>query len=440
MLTQQIGEGDLVPQSAMIHPIIRASMNDRQNMFITGPAGTGKSFIIGELVDHSTERITVTATTGIAALSIGGVTIHSWSGSNIHSHPRMLEKVIKNKNWHFTSLRIARAKTIVIDEIGMFMAGPLDLVDMICRYAKFGKAGYKTAPPFGGIQVIATGDFLQIPPVTRGAEPKGYFWAFESQVWKSGAFRVFNLSKVYRQDNPEFISVLHKVRMGTVDKQVTDFIMSRVDAKLPDGVRPMKFVATNQEVTDGNLLELSKADGELHKFAAKYVVNDKFSMYRESCVDEIKKACPYEDVINVKVGMPVIMQVNRMSDDEYFVNGSLGTFEGVDILGQPRIRMEKSGRTMTVSKDTKETKTGDDMMKAAMTQYPFKLAFYATMHKSQGLTLDYVEVDMAKIFAPGQAYVALSRVTSPEGLVIRNPKLRGIKAHPAAVAFYRGGK
>ena len=228
--------------------------------------------------------------------------------------------------------------------------------------------------------------------------------------------------------------------MGTVDKQVTDFIMSRVDAKLPDGVRPMKFVATNQEVTDGNLLELSKADGELHKFAAKYVVNDKFSMYRESCVDEIKKACPYEDVINVKVGMPVIMQVNRMSDDEYFVNGSLGTFEGVDILGQPRIRMEKSGRTMTVSKDTKETKTGDDMMKAAMTQYPFKLAFYATMHKSQGLTLDYVEVDMAKIFAPGQAYVALSRVTSPEGLVIRNPKLRGIKAHPAAVAFYRGGK
>ena len=432
-------EGVVVKPEAQIHDTIKANFNRRTNCFITGPAGTGKSHAIDQLVEHTDTVVTVTASTGVAAMNVSGVTIHSWSGINIKSHPKMLQSIVdpkKNPRWTFIKHRLLETKVLVIDEIGMLKAGQLDLINDVCRYAYYGDK-YKSGAPFGGIQVICTGDFLQLPPVSNGNEDEmNYLWAFESDVWKAGGFKTFALSKIWRQDDLDFCRVLNKIRAGVVDKEVIDMLRSREGAKLPEGVVPMRFVGTNQKVKDGNTEELRKATGRPHSFGALISVDPKFSRYAESVRKEIITNTRMEEVLELKEGMPIVMLANRSTDTEYFMNGSLGTFLGVNTVGFPIVKLHKTGAEMAISKYSEELKMGDGVVKATISQFPIRIGHYSTFHKAQGLTLDYVEADLARLFAPGMAYTGLSRVTSLDGLVIKNFNPRGIKANVKALRFY----
>ena len=208
----------VIDAEADIAPAIKQTLNDKTNCFITGPAGTGKSYIVNQVMRHTNVSVALTASTGIAAMNIGGCTIHSWSGINAYPSEDYLDKIIKKKNFYFIKVRIRTTRLLIIDEIGMMKAGQLDLLDTVCRVAKYGLAAYKDAPPFGGLQVVFTGDFLQIPPVTKGSMNAPYLWAFESHVWKkmmeTKSIKLFNLTKIHRQDNLEFQNILNNARIG----------------------------------------------------------------------------------------------------------------------------------------------------------------------------------------------------------------------------------
>lgn len=429
--------GVVVKDEAIIHDTIKANLNRRANCFITGPAGCGKSVTINQLLQNTETVVTVTASTGIAAMNINGITIHSWSGINTKSHPAMLKSIVKNPRWKWIRERLLRTRVLVIDEIGMLKAGQLDLINDVCRYAYFDK-NYKSGAPFGGIQVVCTGDFLQLPPVSKGNEEStNYLWPFESNVWKEGSFRTFALSKIHRQEDQEFCGVLNKIRFGIVDDEVTAMLRSRVNATLPAGAVPMRFVGTNQQVKEGNDIELKKATGKLHTFKCLMTVQPNFKNYEDGVKRELVNNTKMEETLELKEGMPVLMLVNRNTEVEYFMNGSLGTFLGVNTIGRPIVKIHKTGATITISKHTDESKTGDGHVKGKITQFPMRLAHYSTFHKSQGLTLDYAEVDMSRMFAPGMGYVGLSRVRSLDGLVIKNFNPRGIRADKKALAFYQ---
>ena len=438
MNTLQKKNRNVVQDAADIHHSLLAAINAKNNCFITGSAGTGKSYIVNEITKNSRARITLTASTGIAAMNIGGVTVHSWSGINTNNHPHLLDKVVSSKNFHWTMKRIAKTQLLIIDEIGMLTAGQMDLLDEVCRYAIHNATGdYRTAPVFGGIQVILTGDFLQLPPVAKGATSKGYTWAFESKVWKRMNMRTFNLTKIHRQDNVEFCNILNNVRFGVVDPSDMEVLRSRVGKVLPPPLVPTRFVSTNRAVATGNQEELDKASGTLHTFNAESSVVDHFKAWESIILPQVAEFSKMEAKLQVKVGMPVMMLVNRALDDETYNNGSMGVFLGVTSDGSPRVKLHSSGKEVIVSKYTDELKSGDGTPKASMTQYPFRLAHYMTYHKSQGLTLEAVEVDMANVFAPGMMYVGLSRVKTLEGLTIKNFNPMAIKADPKALRFYK---
>ena len=433
----------VIDAEADIAPAITQTLNDKTNCFITGPAGTGKSYIVNQVMRHTNVSVALTASTGIAAMNIGGCTIHSWSGINAYPSEDYLDKIIKKKNFYFIKVRIRSTQLLIIDEIGMMKAGQLDLLDAVCRVAKYGLAEYKNAPPFGGLQVVFTGDFLQIPPVTQGSMHAPYLWAFESHVWKKmmdeKSIKLFNLTKIHRQDNLEFQNILNNARIGKPTQEDIEILSSRsrgnVTAKGPT-ITPTRFVGTNVAVAQGNSTELSKATGKLHTFNAKIEVSPKFQQWAADTTSQLIACSKMENVLQVKIGMPVMMLINRNTEDETFVNGSMGIFKGVDKDGNPVVTLKSNGRDVTVSTYTDELKIDDDTAKASMEQYPFRLAHYMTFHKSQGLTLDAVEVNMAQIFNPGMAYVGLSRVKTLEGLTIRNFNPRMIRADARALRFY----
>jgi len=432
-------EDVVVKDEATIHPTVKANLNRRANIFLTGPGGTGKSFCVEQLVKHTGTDVLVTASTGIAAMNIGGVTVHSWCGMGTKSHPHFLKKIVSKNNhrWPYIKSRILAAKVLVVDEIGMLKAGQLDLLNDLCRYAYFGDA-YKKSAPFGGIQVLFTGDFLQLPPVaTSNEDITNYLWPFESSVWKEGAIRTLALSEIFRQkDDLEFCKVLNKVRLGIVDADVIHMLKSRVGAQLPTGAVPMRFVGTNEKVRKGNQIEYDKATGRPHQFKSLITVDPMFSKYKESVRQEVIRNTKMEETLQLKEGMPVVMLCNRNVESEYFMNGSLGTFIGVNSIGHPIVKIHKTGDEMAVSKHSEELKLGDGKVKGTINQFPMRIAHYSTFHKSQGLTLDYAEVDMSAMFSPGMGYVGLSRVTSLEGLVIKNFNPKGIRANKKALRFY----
>lgn len=430
---------EVLPTSTKIHPLLREAINARENIFLTGAAGTGKSYIINQVRTNAACRISVTASTGIASLNIGGVSIHSYTGMGIANSVDDIKKVFSSKRWQDAKNRLRNTKVLVIDEIGMLSASQLDLIDEICRVAIYGNES-DTGLPFGGLQVIATGDFAQLPPVVKGAYDKSYFYAFQSKVWASGALKTFNLTKSMRQDDPSFFNVLNKVRLGVVDSEVKDVLTQR--AKVTAGMDTSDMVnlcGTNAQVAAGNAAVLAKTPGSEIRLTATYAYSPMMANYAEEAKADLVKNSIMEDVVVVKSGMQVIMLTNRSSSPtgENFVNGSVGTFIGISPSSKLPV-VEIDGVRQAINVHTVNSYMPDGTtVKASMTQMPFKLAYFITIHKSQGMTLERACVDMSSIFAEGQVYVACSRVKTLDGLFIKNCNLRSIKANPAVVAFYQ---
>ncbi len=395
-----------------------------KNLLLTGPAGTGKSTIVKALKDYFKYRLAVTSTTGISALNIGGGTIHSFSGIGIHSEPDAVATIAAQMNWGKVRKRIQTTDVIVVDEVSMLSEKQLVLLDLVFKRACMNDL------PFGGKTMVFVGDFLQLPPVVKRGETNN--WIFNSETWKKAEIENVHLYKIHRQTDPEFLRHLISLRFGWCDEATNQFFQSRTFEESQIEPTTLRFFSTNLEAERFNLTNLNNLPGEVRVHKA-YI--DGIS---EHYIKQIKQNTLAQEVLDLKVGARVMFLSNYKpegSDDYLWVNGSLGTV--VDYkLRNPVVELDESGQRVTVEKYTWKLLDWADNELACFEQIPLKLAYGVTIHKSQGLTLAKAVIDCRRIFADGQAYVALSRVKTSDGLFLINWNPKLVRADQEAVQWY----
>lgn len=400
----------------------------KRNIFLTGPAGTGKTFCLNQLLEFLDEiehPYGKTATTGVAALNIGGSTIHSWAGIGLGDDDGMdlLDKVAGNKK---ATNRIKGAKLLVIDEISMAKADLLEKIDIVCQFIR------NSSAPFGGLQIVLVGDFLQLPPVFTGLEEEKF--AFESEAWTSSGIKTVHLTEIVRQhDEPEFAHFLNAVRKGEQqDFSILEPCLNRVFPD--DGIKPVRLFCKNYDVDAYNLEQLSKIDGQ----SKTYYSTDEGPPNWKQFFD---KNCRAPNPLTLKVGAQVMLLTN-LSVEGRLVNGSVGV---VEKLYNDCVEVRFANGTFPIEPFKWELKQNEidvlGQMKrvpvASRKQIPLKLAWAVTIHKSQGATLDRAEVDASEAFACGQVYVALSRVRNLGSLKLKRFNPSKITASKKCLDFYR---
>jgi hypothetical protein len=409
-------------------------MQSGRSVFLTGMAGTGKSATLCQFLSQSYEPVAVTATTGIAALNLqdqyrtnSGIglpayTIYRWAGILTGPLPYQSFEdfaffLQENKARNILSARhrIQRASVLVIDEISMLHGRLLDFIDFYFRRVR------SIDRPFGGIQMIFVGDFLQLPPVSKTGK---YDWAFMSKAWIELSPLPIYLKNIHRQDEPLFIEALNNFREGRISQRVANTLASRVsmftDRKVP------RLFTHNAQVDRWNACQIADLDGEEKSFSATYEGNPKD-------VDFLKKNSVTPAELTIKEGARVMVTANITdeSGDLAAVNGQLGT---VHSTRTPIVLLDNGHYLeMTERKWTLDPQNPDS---ASMTQIPLKPAYAISIHKSQGLTLPCAHIDIRAAREPGQAYVALSRLKSLSGLHLKD-WIKGVHVSPDAINFYR---
>lgn len=418
-----------------------AILNAGANVFLTGAPGAGKTYTLNEFIRQARAdgaEVAVTASTGIAATHIDGQTIHSWSGVGVAtSLTANLLKLIRSRRRR----KIQAADILVIDEVSMLHAWLFDMVDQVCRMVRHDPR------PFGGIQVVLSGDFFQLPPVSvsgrnndviaptpefvaareryakAGRNPEGF--VTESLVWDELKPAVCYLTEQHRQDTGDLLTVLTDIRAGAVTQHDRDVLVTRLGRMPgPDQVAVHLFPVNRQ--ADGlNDLRLSQIGLEEHTFHAE-------AAGPVNLVDRLKKNMLAPERLVLKTGAAVMAL--RNDADRQFVNGSLGTVRGFAPEtkgGWPIVEFE-NGNIVTMKPATWEMMDGDTVL-ASVSQVPLRCAWAITIHKSQGMTLDRAVMDLRRTFAPGMGYVALSRVESLDGLYLAGGNERMFLVSPDAV-------
>ena len=392
-----------------------------RNVFLTGAGGTGKSHETRRLLERSRDT-DVTASTGVAALNVGGMTVHRWSGMQLGPRPgedfgRFFRSLTRDPRPATRAAfnRVRRSRRLVIDEISMLSGRTLDYLDFHCRRIR------ETDLPFGGIQVVATGDFLQLPPVrTNPAQP--YDWAFDAEAWREAAFDTVELTRIMRQDDPEFASALSKFRRGVIDREVSGLLRPRVS--LFPSRDLTRLLTHNAQVDRWNDYCLGELPGPESVRVAE-------TWGPQHQVEFLEKNLLTPKELRLKPGARVMFTVNR--PDEGFVNGQTGE---VVSIGQASAVVRTHGGEIEVAPfrwryDQRERDS------AWFEQLPLRLAYSVTIHKAQGLTLDEAFIDVRAAREPGQAYVALSRVRSLDGLHLKDWP-RGVFVSQRAIDFHFG--
>ena len=389
-----------------------------KNVFLTGPAGSGKTYLLNQYIRYLRSHgvgIAVTASTGIAATHLHGRTIHSWSGLGVRDalSPTDLRAMQRDKRLR---KNYKQSKVLVIDEVSMLHPYQLDLVDSIARHM------LDPLQPFGGLQVILSGDFFQLPPVAPGNGARQF--AYEADAWTTGGFVSCYLSENHRQGDDPLITVLNEIRAGIAGEQTRVPLRTRYKQE-PDGsVRPAQLYARNINVDSINRHELAILDGKERVYRME-------STGFRALVDSMKRSCPAPEELRLKTGARV-MFVKNDSDGAY-VNGTLGIVEGFDNDdGLPEIRTF-DGQLIVASPEPWSYEE-NGVVTAKITQVPLKLAWAITVHKSQGMTLDAAEIDLSDAFEPGMGYVALSRVRSLDGLKLLGLNAMALSVHPRILA------
>ena len=414
----------VLPKNFEISPEMQSAINavsKGKSIFITGRAGTGKSTLLTYLREEVlNDNFVVVAPTGVAAINVGGSTIHKFFGFL----PDITFQHIDRAEYHPRSQKIMKnLKTLIIDEISMVRADLLDCVDKALR-----KYGPKPTKPFGGVQVIFVGDLFQLSPIVAESEKEFLYshydtpFFFSSHGYQSIQMHKVVLQKVYRQSEIDFLEILNGIRVNQTTPAILDLLNTRV---LPD-FEPSKdtffitLVATNAMANTINQRELEKLKGDAHKSQAHITGALSKSEY------------PAELEINFKVGSQIMM-LNNDAENRW-VNGTLATIEAIN-LDDPRkdpyiiIKVASSEERYNVNKhmwDIKRPRSEGKVLVydtiGTFSQFPFMLAWAITIHKSQGKTFENVIINLAaKAFAAGQLYVALSRCTTLGGLVLRQP-------------------
>jgi ATP-dependent DNA helicase PIF1 len=387
------------------------------NVFLTGEPGSGKTHTINRYIDWLRERSVepaVTASTGIAATHVHGMTIHSWSGIGVKKHLNDwdVEMIASREK---TALRIVNAKILIIDEISMLDAATLESVDKVLRTLRH--QVMQEEQPFGGLQIIFVGDFFQLPPVSRGERAQ---FAFESHAWKDANPVVCYLSEQHRQEDGQFLDLLNAVRAGRVSDAHKDLIRSRIKAEA-------KTVATrlhthNAEADRINVESLAKIEGKAKVF-------EMTSRGARNLVEALRENCLSPERLTLKEGASVMFTRNNF--DEGYVNGTLGTVIGFANSGYPIVQ-KKNGNLLEVDPAEWTIQDGNKIL-ARITQVPLRLAWAITVHKSQGMSLDSAIIDLSQAFEFGQGYVALSRVRTLAGLYLEGFNDKALMLHPDVI-------
>lgn len=417
------------------------AIDEGHNVFITGSAGSGKTFLASQFARNTDKIAALTATTGIAALNIGGDTLHRVAGIGISCRQFEADKIISTwykrakskyasdaERWNL----IQNLEVLIVDEVSMLRSDQFDLIDTVFSAVRSNHL------PFGGVQLVLVGDFFQLPPVVTNYDIRRYPdlkkpFAFQSNAWKHAGIKAFNLSTNYRQTEGKFLDALEQIRIGNVTQKADRLFASRLNAKLKSGFDPVRIFPHRKTASDENMKRLRILPASKMLSEAEYTGKDRD-------VESLKKECPAEDSLYFCLDAQVMMLTNDIKGR--WVNGSMGTIEAIDENGNPAIRLS-GGEIVNVEYHSwerirhvvKKGKTETKVL-ATMKQFPFKLAYASTIHKSQGLTLDYVDMDLSNCFTHGQAYVALSRAKDIDGLRLRGWNPKAITANPDVLRFY----
>lgn len=413
-----------------------ALMNAGKNVFLTGVAGSGKSYVVQEHLGSAFRQPAITATTGIAAINLQdaflartGVairtsTIYRWAGIGIGpAQDQTFESFFDSLNMdpppsrHAAFQRVRQVECLLIDEISMLPGRVLDYLDYHCRRLR------KQETAFGGIQLIVVGDFLQLPPVSKNGT---YDWAFLSDSWRGADFQICSLEKIHRQDEPDFIAALNAFREGRIQGSTAKLLAERV-ASFPDRAITRLFTH-NTQVNKWNTYQLGCIERREHRFESD-------AEGPEHEVEFLRKNMITPWTLLLKEGARAMVTRNLTQEGQLIAaNGATGTIVDIqsghiwihldhqkDAIGVPRF---------TFHFDPLRSDSG------SITQFPLRLAYAMTIHKSQGLTLDRALIDIRAAREPGQAYVALSRLRSLSGLLLKE-WIRGVFVSPQALQFYQ---
>ncbi len=377
-----------------------------ENIFLTGPAGCGKTFLLNKYINHLKKnkiRAGVTASTGIAATHLNGRTIHSWCqiGINEEMTATQIKNLLKKE---LLKKRIRVTKVLIIDEISMLNAKRLDLVDYIC------KAVRQNLRPFGGMQIILCGDFFQLPPVSKKDEDSRF--VTQSNIWKSMDIKICYLEDQHRQNDKNLLKILNDIRKNTISIETHKILESRLNKPIDMKIKPTKLHTHNCDVNSFNFLELNKLSEET-------MVYEMRSKGDYNLVKSLKNSyCLAPENLELKIGAIVMFVKNNFN--KKYVNGTLGKVIQFDKKTNYPIVKTTYGETIIAEPESWMIEEGDKII-ASVNQIPLRLAWAITIHKSQGMSLDCAEIDLSKTFEYGMGYVALSRVRSLNGI-----KLTGI--------------
>lgn len=408
-----------------------ATETDR-TIYLTGKAGTGKTTFLKYLRAHCTKKMVVAAPTGVAAINAGGVTLHSLfqlpfgpyipsvqKGFGLNEHVIDRNQLLKNLKIQGKKKKLLQEiELLIIDEVSMLRCDTLDAIHHILQFVR------RNHLPFGGVQVLFIGDLFQLPPVVNDKDKKllddeyGNPFFFQAHVLKDQPLVYIELTKIYRQNEQGFINILNRTRQGHLEEDDYTLLQARYFPSFQDdGNKYITLTTHNHRADTINRQELQRINSPSFEFTAS-IEGDFF-----------ENQYPTEKVLTLKKGAQVMFIRNDSSPEKRFYNGKIAIVHDVN---QDEILVEfpESGILFTVEKETWENiayrhnETNNEIEEKVLgrfTQYPLRLAWAITIHKSQGLTFDYAIIDAGDSFAPGQVYVALSRCTSMEGIVLKSP-------------------
>ena len=427
---------------------VKQLLSNGENIFITGGGGVGKSYLLGKLQEHYKKLLTLTSTTGISAINIGGQTLHSWAGIGLGEKP--VDDVVKKINRKPTlKKQLQSCRMLAIDEISMLDDYTMEYVDEVLQQIR------ENSKPFGGIQIILVGDFFQLPPVKMSDRESGRDFCFNSKTWKNLNLTIILLKKVKRQSEQEFINALNNVR---IDKTSNEDLKVFYDRDYPSTYEPDKNIlqifGTNKDADAYNEKCFNELDTRPYKFSSKDLMFEysvfedgdatntikltdetieKLSFTDKKCLENFNRDCKAPKELELKEGCRVMLLKN-IDLKKGLVNGSCGTIKtlttaSIDVLFDNGQRLNLDPIEFDYNQDGKT--------KIKRIQYPLRLAYGITIHKSQGMTFDKLVVNFNKIFAYGQGYVALSRTRSLNGLIIKGFDHNKIVANHKVVEFYK---
>ncbi len=386
------------------------------NIYLTGSAGCGKTYLLNKYIAYLAQHdvaCAVTASTGIAATHMNGMTIHSWSGIGIKNFldEKGFEQLEEKK---YLWKRFEKARVLIIDEVSMLHSSQLDMVEKVCRRFK------RNDKPFGGLQVILSGDFFQLPPISTEVNSNESGMIFNSTAWQILNPAICYIEEQHRQEDDTLTEILNMIRENRIEEKHFNLLKDRVGVKLKNGVKATKLYTHNINVDDINNIELSQIEKEEKVLTMT-------SNGPEVLVELLKKSCLAHEKLKLKIGAEIMCIKNNF--DAGYVNGSRGKIiDFENETGNPIIELY-NGRKISLKPELWAIEE-DGKIKASISQIPLRLAWAITIHKSQGMSLDNALIDLSRTFSYGMGYVALSRVRTLAGISLVGFNMDSLKVDP----------